>query len=181
MLYRSADQLESGPYARKSGDLAWQLFLSAGAIIAASYPVNTMVFLRPFMLCIIYLSSALAPPGSQTSFFGMITFPVKYYPYVMLGLDLLTGGPGAAAQSLPGAVVGHLWWWGVWQTRALEELGKAPKWLAAWFGDRSGSLGEGSSGSTGTGVHVVPPRSRAQPAAGGSGSFRGAGHRLGSG
>uniref|UniRef100_A0A0W0FZ11 Derlin n=1 Tax=Moniliophthora roreri TaxID=221103 RepID=A0A0W0FZ11_MONRR len=117
----------SEPYGRKSGDLAWQLFLAAVAIIPASYPVKSMVFFRPLLLCIIYLSSMLAPPGAQTSLFGLVTIPVQYMPFVMLGMDPLSGGPGFAAQSLPGAAIGHLWWCGVWKARTLEDMGRAQK------------------------------------------------------
>ena len=66
------------------------------------------------LVCLTYLSAQLAPPGAQSSLFGLITFPVRYMPFVMVGLDLLMGGPGAAAQSCVGAAIGHLWWWGVW-------------------------------------------------------------------
>ncbi|ESK81042.1 endoplasmic reticulum protein [Moniliophthora roreri MCA 2997] len=129
MLYHAGSQLESlsEPYGRKSGDLAWQLFLAAVAIIPASYPVKSMVFFRPLLLCIIYLSSMLAPPGAQTSLFGLVTIPVQYMPFVMLGMDPLSGGPGFAAQSLPGAAIGHLWWCGVWKARTLEDMGRAQK------------------------------------------------------
>uniref|UniRef100_A0A0W0FFS2 Derlin n=1 Tax=Moniliophthora roreri TaxID=221103 RepID=A0A0W0FFS2_MONRR len=182
--FRTAKQLENGPYALKAGDLVWQLFFAAAAIILASYPVTPasfpvqpISFFHLFLLCIVYLCSMLTPPGAQTSFFGLITFPVQYLPYVMLGMDLLEGGPAGAIRSIPGAIIGHLWWWGVWKTRTSEAKGEAPKWLAKWFGDRSGSLAEGGPGSMGTGIQVIPPRSRTQPA---SGSWRGNGQRLGS-
>ncbi|KAI3619500.1 sor protein [Moniliophthora roreri] len=165
------------PY--KSGDLAWQLFLASAAIIPASYPDSeSVIFLRPLLLCIIYLYSMLVPPGTQISYFGLITFPVRYLPYILLALELLADGPWRVAQALPGAIIGHLWWWGVWKTRTLEEMGRAPKWLATWFGDRTGSLTEEGPGSMGTGIQVIPPRSRTQPS---SGSWRGTGQRLGGG
>ncbi|KAF5356588.1 hypothetical protein D9758_008296 [Tetrapyrgos nigripes] len=114
MLYRNSNELETGPYMRKSADYAWQLFWCGGAIMVLSIPMSSFLFLSPFLLCIIYLSSSLAPVGAMANLFGLITFPVKYYPYVILAMDFLLGGPQAAAQSIPGAIVGHLWWWGVW-------------------------------------------------------------------
>ncbi|KAK1231292.1 hypothetical protein PQX77_005592 [Marasmius sp. AFHP31] len=151
------DRLETGPYARKSADLAWQLFVACAAIVAISYPVilrfqanpilaaETYLFFHPLLLCISYLYSSLAPPGSQTSFFGLVTLPIEYLPYLMLGLSLLMGGPLFAARSLPGALVGHLWWWGVWGDQVdrpgpFANFGKAPRWLANWLGD-AGSAG----------------------------------------
>ncbi|KAL0564469.1 hypothetical protein V5O48_017579 [Marasmius crinis-equi] len=191
MLYRTMDGLETGPYARKSGDLAWQLLVACAAIVATSYPVKSFLFFRPLLLCVTYVSSYLAPPGSQTSLFGLITFPVKYMPYMMLGFDLLMGGPQAAAQSLPGALVGHLWWWGVWGDQAgrpgpYAHYGRAPRWLAQRLGDTSGPGGQANAGNAGGGVHVVPPRTRinTNAPAGGSGSGSSGsstGHSWGSG
>ncbi|KAF9262773.1 hypothetical protein L218DRAFT_381500 [Marasmius fiardii PR-910] len=203
MLYRTVDGLESGPYARKSGDLTWQLFLSSLGIIvrdplfftlqtsiqislsqATSYPVSTFLFFRPLLLCLTYISSSLAPAGSQTSIFGLMTLPIKYMPYIMLAFDLLMGGPKAAAQSLPGAVVGHLWWWAIWGGDAgaggqFSELGRAPRWLATWLGDTSGRGPAAGAGNTGGGVHVVPPRTRVNDNANAGRS--GGGHNWGSG
>ncbi|KAL1720979.1 Der1-like family-domain-containing protein [Schizophyllum commune] len=186
MLYRTANELEEGPYARRSSDLAWQLFIANFATVIASTPLHPFIFTRPMLVCLTYLSAQLAPPGAQSSLFGLISFPVRYMPFVMVGLDLLMGGPGAAAQSCVGAAIGHLWWWGVWGAGLggqgpLSAFGEAPQWLRNLFGEsgpRGGSQGGFRMG--GTGVHVVPPR-RAQQAASGatSGHNWGHGRRLG--
>ncbi|KAF7338771.1 Derlin [Mycena sanguinolenta] len=42
MLYRTMDQLESGPFAGRSADLAWQLFAAGVGIMIASLPMNSM-------------------------------------------------------------------------------------------------------------------------------------------
>ncbi|KAJ7676470.1 Derlin [Mycena rosella] len=96
MLYRQTDQLEAGPYARKSADLAWQLFAASGLIIITSLPVGSVVFFRPLLLCLAYLSSALAPVGAQTSIMGLVQLPAVYTPYIMLLMDLLLAAPAAA-------------------------------------------------------------------------------------
>ena len=145
-----------------------------------------MVFLRPLLLCIVYLSSNLAPPGAQTSLYGLITIPIKYFPYALLGMDLLMGGPGAAAQAIPGAVVGHLWWMGVFGTElggtgggVLTEWGRAPRWLRNWFGEDDVSSSRRTLNSGG-GVSVVPPRARAEEAANANANTT-FGHRWGTG
>ncbi|KAJ7154604.1 Der1-like family-domain-containing protein [Mycena filopes] len=191
-LYRTMDQLESGPFARKSADFAWQLFAASVAIILTSLPVGTMVFFRAFLLCVAYLGSSLAPVGSMTSIMGLVQLPVKFLPYIMLGMDLLMGGPGAVANALPGAVVGHLWWWGVFGPELggaggpLSEWGAAPRWLRDWMGEPAGAppgptRADGTTGAnSGSGVHIIPPRRTLQtttapttasaPQAGGSGA-----------
>ncbi|KAK7059766.1 Derlin [Favolaschia claudopus] len=183
MLYRTMDQLESGPYARRSADLAWQLFVACLGIVVTSIPVQSMVFFRPFLLCIAYVGSALAPPGAMTSIMGLIQLPIKYLPYIMLGMDLLLFGPGAVATSLPGAVVGHLWWWGVWGPEAggaggiLQQWSGAPQWLREYMGEGNAPpptarRADGSTGANaGAGVRVIPPRTQATgTSAGASGS-----------
>ena len=68
------------------------------------------------------------------------------------------GGPAAAAQSVTGAVVGHLWWWSVFGDNnggAAPAWSRAPEFLRALIGEYgrpAGNLGPGS------GVYVQPPR-----------------------
>jgi Derlin-2/3 len=102
---RSSVNLELDHYPWKSPDYAWQLTLAAGAILvrfvvfpcsnvqmtcfqAANLPLGTYLHSRALTLCILYLSSALAPAGTQSSFMGLITFPMEYLPYVMIGAQL---------------------------------------------------------------------------------------------
>ncbi|KAF5389740.1 hypothetical protein D9757_005993 [Collybiopsis confluens] len=185
MLYRTSNELEEGPFARKSSDYACQLFIASGAIIITSIPLNSMLFLRPFLLCLVYLSSNLAPPGAQTSLYGLLTIPVRYFPFALLGMDLLMGGPAAAAQAVPGAIVGHLWWMGVFGTEiggrggVLTEWGIAPRWLKNWFGE-TGSPSAGRTMNAGGGVNVIPPRAREPENANTTFAHRwGSGNRLG--
>ncbi|KAJ7636871.1 Der1-like family-domain-containing protein [Roridomyces roridus] len=198
-LYRCGNDLErfDGPYYLKSADLAWQMFAANIGVILLSLPLTRQqyvyIFFRPFLHLLIYISSALAPLGAQMSIFGLITVPVTYNPWIMLAFELLGGGPGAVAAALPGTVMGHLWWWGVWGSRAggaggiLQEWGIAPAWLRSWFGEsgapRPGSRNlNGTTGANaGSGIHVVPPRRQVgtePPVASGSSS---SGYRWGSG
>ncbi|KAJ7430117.1 Der1-like family-domain-containing protein [Mycena galericulata] len=199
MVYRFTSQLEGfdGPYYLKSADLAYQTFVAAICIIIASLPVNSFVLFRPFLLCLAYIYSALAPLGAQTSIMGLVTLPVSYTPWIMLGFELLNGGPTGVAQMVPGALVGHLWWWGVWGPNVggaggiLQEWSIAPQWLRDWMGERGAPRpgARSATGATGanigSGVHVVPPRrpataAAAEPAASTSGYNWGAGKKLGS-
>ncbi|KAL4243789.1 Derlin [Abortiporus biennis] len=182
MLYRNSDQLESLHYARRSADYAWQLILAAGGILAMNIPLGSYLHARPLLIALTYLSSRLAPPGTQTSLFGLISLPLVYFPFALIALDLIMGGPHAAAQSVTGAVVGHLWWWSVWDNRALESLGRAPQWLKNIVGNSDGPSSGGSVGGSGSGVHVIPPRRvREQQEQGRSSGYNwGSGQRLGS-
>lgn len=128
---------------------------------------------------------------------GLITIPVSYTPYMMIAMDLLMGGPRAAAQAAGGAVVGHLWWWGVWgavygaRGGVLDAYGRAPEWLKKFMGQDSEppTAGGGMAGGGVTGgVHIIPPRRQVPTRNGGSSTatatttsgYRwGTGHRLG--
>jgi len=213
-LSRNSNALELDHYPRRSPDYAWQLSLAVGAILVRlcvfilegwhnllhsqtlNLPLGSLVHSRALTHCILYLSSALAPPGSQTSLMGLITLPMQYLPYAMIGvylisrnlpfahpmtgLDLIMGGPRAAAVSVTGAVVGHLWWWAIYgeDGRGLPGLrgfGRAPSWVHALVSDGAGP------NVAGTGVHVVPPRQQRAPPARALGyNWGSSGQRLGS-
>ncbi|KAI0027550.1 DER1-domain-containing protein [Vararia minispora EC-137] len=183
MLYRNANMLEEGAYSGRSADLAWQLILACGAIIGLNLPLKSMVHNRPLTLCLTYLGSALAPAGTQTSLFGLLTFPLAYLPYALIGMDFIMGGPSAAAQSVTGAIVGHLWWWLIF-TGSTSNVNAvpAPAWARAphWLRSMVGDNGPPRFG-TNSGVHVVPPRQRDAQTNGRSTGYNwGAGQRLGS-
>jgi Derlin-2/3 len=146
-------------------------------------PLGTPIHTRPFALTLIYLSASLAPPGSQSSLFGLFTFPVIYLPYVSLAIDCLEGGPPAVATGVSGLVIGHVWWWGVWggvtgsmrANGALAAYGVAPRWMRRRFGDDP-ETGAPVVESGVDGVYVTPPRN---PGAATSGHNWGRGQRLG--
>jgi Derlin-2/3 len=95
-------------------------------------------------------------------------------------MDVVMGGPRAAAVSVTGAVVGHLWWWVVYGEDgrglpSLRRLGIAPPWVRALVSDGVGS------GVAGTGVHAFPPRQQRGASARTTGyNWGGGGNRLGS-
>jgi Derlin-2/3 len=52
---------------------------------ALNIPLGTFVHSRALIVCLLYLSSALAPAGTQSSLMGLITIPIQYLPYAMIG------------------------------------------------------------------------------------------------
>ncbi|KIM78212.1 hypothetical protein PILCRDRAFT_824690 [Piloderma croceum F 1598] len=184
MLYRNSDGLESNYYSRRSSDYAWQLIWAAGAILTLCYPLNSYVHTRPLLIALTYVSSQLSPPGTQASIFGLITIPVAYYPYLMVGMDLVMGGPTTAASGVAGLIVGHGWWWsmygGAGGRGSLEEWGKAPAWMKRLVSDGpqgAGGTVNAAGGNAGSGaiggVHVIPPRARADGSSMGLGAEAG--------
>ena len=96
-------------------------------------------------------------------------------------MDLIMGGPGAAAVSVTGAVVGHLWWWLIYGADGrghpgLRRFGIAPPWVRMLV-----NPGVTVPSVSGTGVHVVPPRQQREASARSTGyNWGGGGNRLGS-
>jgi len=191
MLYRVTHELETKSYFLRSADFAWQLLVASGFIVAATWPLRAYLFARPFLVCLVYLQSILAPPGAMTSIMGLVTVPVKIFPYVMIGMDFLVAGPGVAAQSVAGAAVGHLWWWSVWGGRLGSQgiwapYASAPQWMRNLMGetnpDRPSASGGEAAGLARAGIHVTAPRTPAT--SGGSstatGYSWGSGQKLGS-
>lgn len=113
----------------------------------------------------------------------------------MLGFELLMGGPGAVAACLPGTLIGHVWWWGVWGSAlggrggVLADFARAPQWLASYLRDApvapGAGPGAGRGANQGGGVHVIAPRQFASTSGttargGGGGGYNwGSGQRLG--
>ena len=109
---------------------------------------------------------------------GADTFLQKFiYTYQWTGMDAVTGGTRAAAVSVTGAVIGHLWWWMMYgeDGRGLpgvREFGRAPSWVLGLVG--------AAPNVAGTGVHASPPRQERQPRAHTTGyNWGGGGQRLG--
>jgi len=188
MLYRNSNALESTHYERRSSDYAWQLFFACLTLIGLNRPLQSMSHTRSLLHTLTYLMCALSPPGAQTSVMGLITIPVAYFPYALLGMDLLMGGTIAAAQGVSGMLVGHVWWWLIWGsgigTGGIYQgmyggWGRAPAWLKDWFGERDDY---GRTGSRRGGVQAFAPRQRAEQAAASgrvTGYSWGSGQRLG--
>jgi Derlin-2/3 len=143
-------------------------------------PLKSFVHFRALLLALTYLSSSLAPPGAQASLFGLIQLPVKYWPYALVALDGIMGGPAAAAQAVSGCIVGHAWWWAVFESRSVD--GSAPGWVKALVSSGASTApppaAAPSFGTRGSGVEAIPPR--AQQNARQGGYNWGGGNRLGS-
>jgi len=137
---------------------------------ALNIPLGTFIHTRALMVAITYVSGQLSPPGTQTSLWGLLSFPVRYFAYALVAIDFVIGGKQAALSALTGIIVGHLWWWGVWESRALQELGRAPGWLRALI---ETPLPPGPTSGAPAGS------SRSRPGARTAGYNWGSGHRLG--
>ncbi|KAG8998729.1 hypothetical protein FRB94_006707 [Tulasnella sp. JGI-2019a] len=198
MLYRNSDALETIWYNKRSADYAWQLLLASGVILALNIPLESFIHYRALLTCLTYLSSRLNPEAPM-SIFGLINIKALYFPFALLGLDVLNGGPAAAIVSLTGIVAGHVWYMLEWQEDAPRNrlgggrgsvVGRPPAWFERWVGNGPSSAGSGSgSGSTGGSTTAranprpygtaIPPRTGDVPRATTTGHSWGSGNRLG--
>ena len=90
-----------------------------------------MLHFRPLLLSLVTLSAQLTP-DALTSFFGLLTISHRYLPYAFVAMDLVMGGPSAAASALTGVISGYAWWYLIHNQEAGRpgsEYGRAPTWL----------------------------------------------------
>ena len=92
------------------------------------------------------------------SLFGLVSFQNQYFPYVLMALDLLMGGPQAAGVSLTGIISGYAWWYLVHNDEAGRpgaEYARAPNWLRKLV---EGARETGGRNTSGDGPVGQPPR-----------------------
>ncbi|KAJ1302355.1 hypothetical protein OPQ81_001169 [Rhizoctonia solani] len=108
MLYRASNELEEVLFGGHSADYAWHLLVSGAAIMGLNVPLRTLIFFRPLLHLLVY-RAARSNPEAQVSLFGLISIKNIYFPFVMLGMDLISDGPPALLQSLTGVIASHAW------------------------------------------------------------------------
>ncbi|BGP55890.1 hypothetical protein JCM8202_002679 [Rhodotorula sphaerocarpa] len=110
MVYRSLSELEDGHFAQRLADMTWAFILIGLGIIGLNTPLETPFLFAPFMLAITHLW-ARANSTRQVNLYGLITVPALYFPFFMLGMDLLNGGPQAVLVSFTGMVAAHAYYY----------------------------------------------------------------------
>ncbi|GAB1527853.1 hypothetical protein RhiTH_011041 [Rhizoctonia solani] len=105
---RASKELEEVLFGGHSADYAWHLLVSGVAIMGLNVPLRTLIFFRPLLHLLVY-RAARSNPEAQVSLFGLISVKNIYFPFVMLGMDLINGGPPALLQSLTGVIASHIW------------------------------------------------------------------------
>ncbi|TKY87706.1 hypothetical protein EX895_003287 [Sporisorium graminicola] len=132
LLYRNSSDLELNHFGRRTADYTWSLLVMGTIIIAANYPLGSVVMFGPLLNALVYVW-ARANPTSIVSFFGMVNCPSRWLPYVYIGLDLLQGGPHAAITSCTGLLAGYVYW-------LLDQVLPAQRGGGGRGGGRGGSL-----------------------------------------
>lgn len=180
-LYRDAKECEAR-FSRTADFVVFNIFVAAITLV-----LNTTLFsglhLQPALgVAYAYYWSAREAPATQINFF-IVNFSVRYLPYVMIGVQLLSKGPDAALVAISGLLSCHLY---IYLTYVYPQYARGtnylqtPAWLNAVFEQsqpRAPSAHNAQTSSTSSGT------SSGRSAGGDSGLWRqrGSGHRLGSG
>ncbi|GAA5862911.1 hypothetical protein JCM8547_003618 [Rhodosporidiobolus lusitaniae] len=109
MLYRSLVDLEESHFGRRLGEMTWAFILQCGAIIGLNTPLGTPFLFNPLMLAVIHLWGQ-TNPTNRVSLYGIVNIPAPYFPFAMLAMDLLNGGPPAVLVSFTGMVAAHAYY-----------------------------------------------------------------------
>ncbi|TKA58122.1 hypothetical protein B0A53_00524 [Rhodotorula sp. CCFEE 5036] len=110
MMYRSLNDLEDGHFAMRLADMTWAFILIGLGIIGLNTPLETPFLFSPFMMAVTHLW-AQTNSTRQVNLYGLITVSAPYFPFAMLGFDLLNGGPGAVLRSFTGMVAAHAYYY----------------------------------------------------------------------
>lgn len=170
-FYRFCKSLEEGAYRGKRAEFVWAVaimwtFLSVGALL-----LELPIFGRSLELAIIYLWSQLNKEQIVNFFFG-IQIKAMYFPWALLGLDLLTGAP--FTMTLLGIAVGHALFFLEYvypEASGISILPKPPAFLRNWYPEPQGANMAGFGGTA--------PQGRARAERGGTGHSWGRGNTLG--
>lgn len=108
LLFRNSSGLEEGHFLNRTADYAWSLLLICSTIIVVNLPLGTMVFFHPLLMALTHLW-AQTHPNQQVSLFGLINMPAPYFPFAMIGIDLVRAGPQTALQAFTGLASAHLY------------------------------------------------------------------------
>ncbi|KAI9179254.1 hypothetical protein H9P43_005917 [Blastocladiella emersonii ATCC 22665] len=172
-LYRTSLDLERGHYAGRTADFAFATALIMIGSLAAGYLFELAVLTEPLLMGLMYLWSMLNPDTIMQFMFGM-TFPAKYFPWVLVGWDVLMSGSVPTVKLL-GIVIGHAVHYALVQYPAVNggrALIPTPGFLFLLFPQGAGPT------MTQFGFGVQPPRHAAGNAATRSWTA-GGGRRLG--
>ncbi|GAA5999687.1 hypothetical protein JCM10207_005869 [Rhodosporidiobolus poonsookiae] len=159
MLYRSLVDLEQSHFGGRLADMTWAFILICAGIIGLNTPLSTPFLFNPLLMAVTHLW-AQNNPTNQVSLYGIITIPAVFFPFAMLGMDLLNGGPGAVLVSFTGMVAAHLYYFlsvvlprqsGGRPPALVASLLSPPQFLVNTLGNGAGapsSFASGASGST---------------------------------
>ncbi|KAI5476181.1 hypothetical protein MNV49_000342 [Pseudohyphozyma bogoriensis] len=177
LLYRNLNDLEERHFQRRTADTAWMMMLVCSMIMAINYPLRNPLFFRALLLGLTHLW-AQTNPTNKVSLFGLITMPAPYFPFALLGIDLVKGGPGAALFGFTGVAAAHVYYF-LAEIYPRQNGGRGLSFLQTpqFLIDQ---LGNGAPPSNTTGAQSGPGSGSGPYRAGGGWGFRpSGGQRLG--
>nr|CAH8873054.1 unnamed protein product [Trichobilharzia regenti] len=166
-LYSYSSRLENGMFLGRTADYVFMFMFTWLTLVIVSFLAAFYVLLEPMVLTVLYIWSQLNRDVPVQFWFGM-QFKAMYFPWVLVIFNLIVRG--SAMMELVGIIVGHLYYFFVFQYP--QEYGgqailKTPGFLYRLFPNQRGVV-------TGFGE---APRARQQTAT--TGRFPGRGQVLG--
>lgn len=161
ILFKTSSDLEGSGMGRAGAGYAWCRIVDALLILLLNYPINAFSLFRSFFLSVIYTQSILSP-NSHVNLFGLVSIPNYAYPYVILAIDLLIGGPVIVIFGLMGIIAAHFR-----HTLSISPspvpafirntLSTPPQWFEKWW-----TSTESRERHTGYGTAINPTQPRTQ-------------------
>ncbi|KAI9752179.1 MAG: hypothetical protein M4579_005731 [Chaenotheca gracillima] len=105
--YGSALESKSARFSRTSDFFTYVVFVWAVILATASGIFGGMVFTQAFTVALAYTYSQ-ENRGQKVRFF-IVTIPVQFLPFTILGMTLVMAGPDAAMTQASGLIAAHLY------------------------------------------------------------------------
>jgi len=170
-LYTYSKEVETAKFAGRTADYVFFLLFEALTILIVGWFVGLVLFNQSIVMAIIYIWSQHYREAIVNFMFG-IKFKGVYFPFVLLGFEILQGGTPWA--SLVGIFTGHLYHYlqDIYPASGGTRLLNTPQWLYRLF---PVNITSGIRTSFGT---ILNP-GRNAPRTESTSRYWGRGHRLG--
>jgi len=131
-LVRYGQSLEQTMFSGRTADFLFFLGFGSTILLVAAYFLNLKILGMSLIMMIIYLWSRKNPNVVMSFMFG-IRFQAFYFPWVLVGFDVLMGGFPKA--EIVGIIVGHIYFFleDIYPATGGPRLLKTPQFLYNWF------------------------------------------------
>eukprot|EP01091_Cochliopodium_minus_P011366 TRINITY_DN3196_c0_g1_i2.p1 TRINITY_DN3196_c0_g1~~TRINITY_DN3196_c0_g1_i2.p1 ORF type:complete len:228 (-),score=27.77 TRINITY_DN3196_c0_g1_i2:94-777(-) len=149
-LYRHSGDLEREKFANRQADYLFMILFGGGLLLIVSFFLGFRILGQGLIMFIIYNWAQTYRDAVMSFFFGL-KFKGIYFPWVLMGFNLLMGG--SPIQELSGAVIGHLYYFltELYPANSGKYYLKTPEFIKAFFGNQNQ---QGQHGQWGRGYRL---------------------------
>ncbi|RPA96503.1 DER1-domain-containing protein [Choiromyces venosus 120613-1] len=180
-LYKYCSDCETTKFHRSGDLLVFIIFCGFIILLLNTFILQGMLLCGAMTLALAYYWTALENKNNSVHFF-IVRFPVKYLPWVMIFVTLVTDGLDPALVEGTGIIAAHLYLFltNIWpRVAGGRHVIYTPQWIHGLFEERGDPAARGIRAGVPPSV-AADATGRRMFTASGTWTHRGQGHRLGS-